>query len=73
MQAAKRAPRDPDLRRKLTECEKAVKRIKFEEALATPVRALGEGCSLGFPLGFQVSRRPRLRFLGDRPRCRCVC
>jgi hypothetical protein len=26
------------LRRKLAECEKAVKRIKFEEALATPVR-----------------------------------
>jgi hypothetical protein len=36
-QAARRAPRDPDLRRKLSECEKAVKRIKFEEALATPV------------------------------------
>lgn len=35
--AAKRAPRDPDLRAKLAECEKAVKRIRFEEALATPV------------------------------------
>ena len=34
--AAKVAPRDPDLRRKLSECEKAVKRIRFEEALATP-------------------------------------
>ncbi|GBF88948.1 hypothetical protein Rsub_01447 [Raphidocelis subcapitata] len=34
--AAKRAPRDPDLRHKLSECEKAVKRIRFEEALATP-------------------------------------
>lgn len=34
--AAKRAPRDPDLRRKLAECEKAVKRLRFEEALATP-------------------------------------
>jgi serine/threonine-protein phosphatase 5 len=31
------APNDPDLRKKLSECEKAVKRIKFEEALATPV------------------------------------
>jgi len=36
-QAAKVAPNDPDLRKKLSECEKAVKRIKFEEALATPV------------------------------------
>jgi len=34
--AAKVAPKDPDLRKKLSECEKAVKRIKFEEALATP-------------------------------------
>lgn len=34
--AAKVAPNDPDLRKKLSECEKAVKRIKFEEALATP-------------------------------------
>lgn len=34
--AAKVAPRDPDLRRKLAECERAVKRIRFEEALATP-------------------------------------
>ena len=41
-QAAKRAPRDPDLRRKLAECEKAVKRLRFEEALATPV---GEGAA----------------------------
>jgi hypothetical protein len=35
-QAAKVAPRDPDLRRKLSECEKAVKRIRFEEALSSP-------------------------------------
>jgi hypothetical protein len=42
-QAARRAPRDPDLRRKLTECEKAVKRIRFEEALATPVGWLEGG------------------------------
>eukprot|EP00775_Hariotina_reticulata_P007235 gene7235-7448_t len=34
--AAQVAPRDPDLRKKLTECEKAIKRIRFEEALATP-------------------------------------
>eukprot|EP00878_Enallax_costatus_P012985 GHUV01013567.1.p1 GENE.GHUV01013567.1~~GHUV01013567.1.p1 ORF type:complete len:397 (+),score=89.50 GHUV01013567.1:417-1607(+) len=34
--AAKVAPKDPDLRKKLTECEKSVKRIKFEEALSTP-------------------------------------
>lgn len=36
-QAAKVAPKDPDLRKKLSECEKAVKRIRFEEALSTPV------------------------------------
>lgn len=36
--AAKLAPKDPDCRRKLTSCDKEVKRIKFEEALATPVR-----------------------------------
>lgn len=40
-QAAKVAPKDPDLRKKLTECERAVKRIKFEEALGTPVRQPG--------------------------------
>ncbi|GFR51802.1 hypothetical protein Agub_g14261 [Astrephomene gubernaculifera] len=34
--AAKVAPRDPDLRRKLSECEKEVKRLRFEEALAVP-------------------------------------
>lgn len=34
--AARVAPRDPDLRRKLQECERAVKRIRFEEALAAP-------------------------------------
>lgn len=36
-QAAKVAPKDPDLHKKLSECERAVKRIKFEEALSTPV------------------------------------
>ena len=35
--AAKVAPRDPDLLKKLLACEKEVKRIRFEEALATPV------------------------------------
>lgn len=34
--AAKVAPKDPDLRKKLAECEKEVKRQRFEEALATP-------------------------------------
>lgn len=37
LQAAKVAPKDPDLRKKLSECERAVKRIRFEEALSTPV------------------------------------
>ncbi|PNH08436.1 Serine/threonine-protein phosphatase 5 [Tetrabaena socialis] len=34
--AAKVAPRDPDLRRKLADCEKEVKRLRFEEALSVP-------------------------------------
>lgn len=39
-QAAKVAPKDPDLRKKLAECEKEVKRLRFEEALAMPVGVL---------------------------------
>lgn len=35
--AAQVNPRDPDLRKKLSHCEKEVKRIRFEEAVATPV------------------------------------
>ena len=35
--AASVAPRDPDLRKKLLQCEREVKRIRFEEALAAPV------------------------------------
>lgn len=38
--AARLAPRDPDLRKKLAACDKEVKRIRFEEALATPVSAV---------------------------------
>eukprot|EP00798_Chlamydomonas_sp_ICE-L_P014048 gene14048-19985_t len=34
--AARQAPNDPDLKKKLADCEKEVKRIRFEEALATP-------------------------------------
>lgn len=30
-------PRMPDLKRKLAECEKEVKRLRFEEALSVPV------------------------------------
>jgi hypothetical protein len=33
------SPRDPDLHKKLAHCEKEVKRIRFEEAVATPVSA----------------------------------
>lgn len=36
--AAQVNPRDPDLRKKLAQCEKEVKRIRFEEAVATPVK-----------------------------------
>lgn len=36
--AARLAPRDPDVRRKMVEAEKVVKRLRFEEALAMPVR-----------------------------------
>jgi hypothetical protein len=45
-QAAKVAPKDPDLRKKLSECERAVKRIRFEEALSTPVSMMGLGMLL---------------------------
>lgn len=34
--AAKLNPRDPDLRRKLSEAERELKRVRFEEALALP-------------------------------------
>ncbi|KAK9843424.1 hypothetical protein WJX81_001775 [Elliptochloris bilobata] len=34
--AAKEHPRDPDLRKKLEQCEREVKRLRFKEALATP-------------------------------------
>jgi len=34
--AAKVAPKDPDLKRKLAACEKAVKKLRFEEALHMP-------------------------------------
>lgn len=34
--AARLSPKDPDLRRKLTECERIVKRMRFEESLAMP-------------------------------------
>jgi len=34
--AAKLVPKDPDLRRKLAEAEKELKRVRFEEALAMP-------------------------------------
>lgn len=34
--AARLAPRDPDLRRKLSEAEKELKRVRFEEALSLP-------------------------------------
>lgn len=36
LRAAKLSPRDPDLRRKLAEAERIVKRIRFEESLSTP-------------------------------------
>ena len=38
--AAQVSPRDPDLRKKLMQCEREVKRIRFEEAVATPVSVL---------------------------------
>lgn len=31
------SPNDPDATRKLRECEKAVKKLKFEEAISVPV------------------------------------
>lgn len=35
--AAKYAPSDPDLRKKLAETERVVKRLRFEEAIASEV------------------------------------
>ena len=35
--AARLAPKDPDLRKRVASCDKEVKRIRFEEALSTPV------------------------------------
>lgn len=35
--AAKFAPHDPDLRKKLAETERVVKRLRFEEAIASEV------------------------------------
>ena len=35
--AAKVAPKSADVRQKLQECEKEIKRLRFEEALDTPV------------------------------------
>ena len=43
-QASKVAPRDPDVKKKLAECEKEVKRQRFEEALSLPVSGMeGQG------------------------------
>ena len=41
--AARLSPRDPDLRKKMAECEKVVKRMRFEESLAAPVRLHNPG------------------------------
>lgn len=54
--AAQVAPRDPDLQKKLLACEKEVKRIRFEEALATPVSGSGL-CWIG--VLFVLSRSER--------------
>lgn len=48
------APRDPDLRKKLAECEKEAKRLRFEEALSTPVRTCADErgfCGIGSTRG----------------------
>ena len=56
--AAKVNARDPDLRKKLEQCEREVKRLRFEEALATPVRfgveaySVGHGCYAGLCVSF---------------------
>jgi len=59
-QAAQVAPRDPDLRRKLSLCEKAYKRQKFEEAVAVEVLLYLPG-SLCDPSIRSSSRNPSLR------------
>lgn len=48
--AARLSPKDPDLRRKLTECERIVKRMRFEESLAMPVRHVVRMLTVRFPV-----------------------
>lgn len=40
LKAAKLAPKDVDLRRKLAEAERIVKRMRFEESLSVPVSCM---------------------------------
>jgi len=58
------APNDPDLRRKLAEAEKEVKRIRFEEALSLPVRAVFRICG---------HVRDQLHAMVPLRRCRLCC
>ena len=60
--AAKVNARDPDLRKKLEQCEREVKRLRFEDALSTPVRlrrmcCMPHMCAQPFVVWRVMSRR----------------
>lgn len=60
--AAKVNARDPDLRKKLEQCEREVKRLRFEDALSTPVRlrrmcCTQQTCAWAFGVWRMTSRR----------------
>ncbi len=46
LKAAKLAPKDADLRRKLIEAERIVKRLRFEESLSVPVTPQAPGTAV---------------------------
>jgi hypothetical protein len=64
-QGVRIAPKDPDLRKKLAACEKEVKRIRFEEALAIPVGAARASCRT--VLGRWLLLQPLLPVCGWTP------
>lgn len=55
--ASKVAPKSADLQQKLAECEKEVKRLRFEEALSTPVRPCDLSLSKLLLLGQTIDQR----------------
>ncbi|KAL1191112.1 Serine/threonine-protein phosphatase 5 [Cardamine amara subsp. amara] len=60
-QVKRLSPNDPDATRKLKECEKAVMKLKFEEAISVPV---SERCSVAESIDFHtIGSKPRSSFM----------